>query len=276
MKQRLIYKIGATVIVVLLLGIIGFYLYDVIILKTEITKNLFRTLATVFFLLGVLVKMLGATGRKGLQIYEKSYEKELGTAFNEHPVYRKKLLCACRLYDESNYNKAIKYLYQLLDEANNKDDFKAVLLFLALCYTEIGLSDEAIKVYNERLKYAANDSQTHSNLGILYLNAGDNENALKHYNKAIDCDRKNYYAFNNRANLYFRVKDYDKAISDAETALAIKNNGKEAAGLLAVIYALKNDRENKEKYFHIAVASGNNAQELREAIELYRCEGEMD
>ena len=56
------------------------------------------------------------------------------------------------------------------------------------------------------------------------------------------------------------------AIDDAKKALEIKNNGVEAADLLTVIYALRNDEENRRKYYHIALVSGKSPEELDEAI----------
>ena len=187
--------------------------------------------------------------------------------FNE-----KKLLCACRLYNESNYRKALKYLFQLLREVEFERDSIPVLLFIALCYTDAGINSEAIKVYYDLLKIDPDNPQVHSNLGGLYIDEGDFETALKHYNKSIELKPDNYFAYINRANYYFRKKEYNNAIIDAKQALEFKNNGVEAAGLLTIVYALQGDEENKKKYYHIAIASGKNPTDLNEAIQFYLTE----
>ena len=255
-------------IIVVILGILGvaaFYIYDVFYLKTSYTTSLFRVLAAILLLLGTLIRLLSSRGRKRLDVYERAYQDELGYAFKNKPIARKKLLSACRLYDESNYRKAIKYLHELLQEAEFERDLIPVLLFMALCYSDAGLTEDAVNVYYDLLKYDPNNAQVNSNMGTLYIKQGDYQTALKYYTKSIEC-KPDYIAYLNRANCYFRLHEYDMAIDDAKKALEIKNNGVEAADLLTVIYALRNDEENRRKYYHIALVSGKSPEELDEAI----------
>lgn len=272
MKRKASNIIWIAVVILLIVGIIVFYLYDVIWIKTPYTKNLFRTIAIIFLLLGTLLKLINGSGRNSLEMYEKAYANELGYAFKNKPFQRKKLLCACRLYNESNYRKALKYLFQLLREVEFERDSIPVLLFIALCYTDAGVTSEAIKVYYDLLKIDPNNPQIHSNLGGLFIDEGDFETALKHYNKSIELKPNNYFAYINRANYYFRKNEYNNAIIDAKQALEFKNNGVEAAGLLTIVYALQGDEENKKKYYHIAITSGKNPADLNEAIQFYLSE----
>lgn len=272
MKKNISRIILIAVIILLIVGIAAFYLYDVIWLKTPYIENLFRTIAIIFLLFGTLFKTIKTYGRNSLEIYEKAYAEELGYAFKNKPLQRKKLLCACRLYNESNYRKSLKYLFQLLREVEFERDSIPVLLFIALCYTDAGVTGEAIKVYYDLLKIDPNNPQVHSNLGGLFIKEGDFETALKHYNKSIELKPDNYFAYINRANYYFRKNEYDNAIVDAKQALEFKNNGAEAAALLTVIYALQEDEENKKKYYHIAITSGKNPADLNEAIQFYLSE----
>lgn len=119
MKQKA-GKIVATVLVILLMAaLVAFYLYDVLILKTPFTENLLKCLAIFLGLCATLGKVLTGAGRKGLNVYAKAYEKELKGAFETNPAARNKLLCATRLYNEGNYQKAIKYLGSLMKEAES-------------------------------------------------------------------------------------------------------------------------------------------------------------
>lgn len=255
-------------VIVLIVAAAGFYVYDLLVLHSDAVKNPFRPIAIICLLVGALLKLSGS-GRKSLSIYEKAYEKELKGAFADRPLLRKKLLCACRLYNEAHYAKALKYLAQLHKEARNDCDLKAILLFAALCYTDAKVPGEAIKVYAELLKYAPANAQAHSNLGLLYMKEGDFETARYHYDQAIRFDSDNYYAYVNRANYFFRTEEYDLAVEDAKKALNIKNNGAEAASLLTIIYAMKKDEEKKKKYFHIAITSGKKPEDLNDAIRYY-------
>lgn len=269
MKKKVLNIILIAVVILLIVGMIAFYLYDVIWLKTPYSKNLFRTIAIIVLLLGTLLKLINGSGRNSLNMYEKAYANELGYAFKNKPFQRKKLLCACRLYNESNYRKALKYLFQLLREVEFERDSIPVLLFIALCYTDAGDTGEAIKVYYDLLKIDPNNPQVHSNLGGLFIDEGDFETALKHYNKSIELKPDNYFAYINRANYYFRKNEYNNAIADAKQALEFKNNGVEAASLLTIIYALQGNEENKKQYYHIAITSGQNPENLNEAIQFY-------
>lgn len=269
MKRKVSNIIWIIVVILLILGIVAFYLYDVIWAKTPYTKNLFRAIAIIFLLIGTLLRLFNGSGRKSLEVYEKAYANELGYAFKNKPFQRKKLLCACRLYNKSNYKKALKYLFQLLREVEFERDSIPVLLFIALCYTDVGVTSEAIKVYYDLLKIDPNNPQVHSNLGGLFIAEGDFETALKHYNKSIELKPDNYFAYINRANYYFRINEYNNAIVDAKQALEFKNNGVEAASLLTIIYALQGDEENKKKYYHISITSGKSPADLNEAIQYY-------
>jgi len=256
--------------------IIAIYLYDVIHAGTPYINNLFKVVGLICAYILSIVRIANQSGRNALSVYEKLYSEQLGTAFKDRPSLRKKLLSACRFYDESNYKKAFKCLYSLLEEAETKKDSAPVLFFLALCYTDAGVPNEAVKAYNELLKIDPCNAQAHSNLGGVYINTGDYEAALFHYNKSIEYMPENYYAYVNRANFYFRVEDYRSAVYDAKQALAFKNNGSEAANLLAIIYALVGDEENKRKYYHLAITAGTPPEKLNRAIKYYLSEVNMD
>jgi len=258
-------------IIAVIIGLIAYYLYDVIYNKTPYDDNLFRMLAVICMLIATVIRLhkAGSGRRNGLDLYERTYADDIGFAFQNKPILKKKLLCAIRLFHEANYRKALKYISELLRECEFDRDTVVVLLFMALCYTNAGYTEDAIKVYYELLKIEPNNARAHSNLGMLLIDCGDFESALKHYNKSIEIKPDNYFAYINRANYYFRINEYDNAVADAKKSLEIKNNGVEAASLLTVIYALTNDDENKKKYYHIAITSGRHPEELNEAIQFY-------
>ena len=268
----------AVLIFAVIIGLIAYYLYDVIYNKTPYKDNLFRILAIICMLIATIIRLFktGSGRRNCLDVYEKIYANDIGFAFKNKPMQKKKLLCAIRLFHEENYKKALKYLYELLNECEFDRDTTVVLLFIALCFAEAGYTEDAIRAYHELLKIDPNNARAHSNLGNQYMNYGDFESALKHYNKSIEIKPDNYSAYVNRANYYFRINEYDNAIKDGKKALEIKNNGIEAADLLAIIYALKKDEENKKKYYHIAITSGKNPEELNKAIEFFLNENKTE
>jgi len=261
------------VVVLLMLAIVGLYLYEVLVQNKPYTENLARGLVILCGGIGTLVKLWNGQGRRrSLAFYEKAYREELGKAFQSKPALRKKLIGAYRLYNEDNYRKALKSLTQLLKAAESGADTCAVLLLIALCYTDADILQEAIKAYEKLLQVDPYHARGHSNLGLLYVKVGEFEKARQHYDSAVRYDSKNYYAYANRANYYFRMGEYDSAIPDAVRALEIKNNGVEASSLLAIIYALQGDEENKKKYYHLAISSGKHPEDLNAAIEYYLAE----
>jgi tetratricopeptide (TPR) repeat protein len=256
--------------------IIAVYLYDVIMSGTPYMNNLFKVAAILCAYILTIVRIATQSGRKALRFYEKFYAESLGNAFEDRPRLRKKLLCACRFYDESNYKSAFKCLDSLLEESESRKDSAVVLLFTALCYTETAMPEEAIKAYNQLLKLDPCNAQAHSNLGNAYMKSGEYEAALFHFDKSIEYKPDQYYAYINRANLFFRIRDLSSAVYDAKKALSIKNNGSEAANLLAIIYALVGDEENKRKFFHIAISLGTPPERLKNAINYYLSEADED
>lgn len=252
--------------------VISLYFYGVIVEQVPYTYKLLPTVLCLILCAGSLAKLVSAQGRRPIEFYEKIYSDELGNAFINQPFKRQKLLCACRLYDESNYKKSLKYLLELLKEVRQDRDSIPVLLFIALCYTDIEASEEAIKVYYKLLEIDPNNAQAHSNIGALFIDIGDYEMALKHYNRSIEINPNNYFAYVNRANYYFRIEEYENAIIDAKKALELKNNGVEASSLLTIVYAIIGEDEEMKHYYHIAITSGKNPEDLNEAIEYYLSE----
>ena len=256
-------------VIVLILGILALYAYDVLVARTPYTENLFKMIAVVCMLLGTLVRLTRGQSRRSLMIYEKAYDRELGAAFHHKPLLRKKLLCACRLYNERNFKKALKYLFALLKEAEFQRDIIPVYLFIALCFEDGGAPAEAVRAYYEILKLDPKNVQVQSNLGRLHMKAGDFEQARSHFDAAIALEPNYYPVYVNRGDYYFTVGDYDSAVEDLRKALEIKNNGVEASDLLTIIYALRGDEENKKKYYSLSLASGTNPNNLNEAIAYY-------
>ena len=257
------------VFILLIVAIVGLYFYDLHINNTDPSENLFRTLSIVFLCLAGLART-SSKGRRTLKFYEAQYEEIIKYAFLDQPLWRNKLLCAIRLYSENNLDKSMKYLIDLRERCHSKEDQYAVCLFAALCYTQDKQYDQAEHIYQQMVNAQIADSRIFSNLGNAQNKQGKHEKALRNYQYALNYDRNNDYAYNNIAQAYFQMHQFEEAIPYAKKALEINPKMRQASSLLAVIYALLNDSENKEKYFHMAIASGDNANDLKKVIEYYR------
>ena len=263
-------------LILILLTIVGFYIYEVVFNDTPPVKHLFRTLSIVCICLAGLIRSFGSGTRNTLSFYEAQYNDIIADAFVEKPMLRKKLLCAARLFDEHNYDKALKYLRDLKNRAQYGQDHYAVNLFAALCFTRLGIFDYAERLYLQLIHSDLANSRIFSNLGNVQQQMGKFQDALTNYQHALDYDRNNAYVYNNLAQAYFENHQLDEAIPYATNALQINPKLDAASALLAIIYSLKNDKENAEKYFHMALSCGRDPEELKKAIAHYHAAVETD
>ena len=278
MRQSHVIKIILVIIlIVLMIATLGFYIADLIIENAPPTKNLFRTLAVVFACLASIIRLWsGNKGRGTLASYESAYQKHIKDAFADSPFYRKKLLCAIRLYDEGNCDKAVKYLLKLKSVSQTEDDIYAVGLITGLALTEAECYNEAIHVYNSLIEMDITSSTVYGNLGNIHLTLGNHQDAISYIRLAIQNDENNPAPYNNLASLYFETSDFENAKIYAKKALELNHKMYQASTLLAIIYTLEGDKANAEKYSHMAIASGRPAAELNKVIAHYVAEKQQN
>ena len=275
-QSNVIKTILAIVLIALMIVTLGYYIADLMINNTPPTKNLFRTLAIVFACLASIIRLCSNKGRRNLASYESAYQKHIKDAFADRPFYRKKLLCAIRLYDEGKCDKAIKYLLELKGVSQTRDDIYAVGLFTGLTLTEAECYNEAIHVYNSLIEMDITSSTVYGNLGNIHLTMGNHRDAISYIHLSIQNDENNPAPYNNLASLYFETADFENAKIYAEKALQINHKMYQASTLLAIIYTLEGDKANAEKYSHMAIASGRPAAELNRVIAHYVAEKEQN
>lgn len=277
MAKNHITKIILIVIsILLMIASMGFYVVDIILNNTPPTENLFTALATIFIFASALIRLLTKKGRRSLAFYESQYNEHIACAFANSPFYKKKLLCAIRLYNEDNFNKALKYLLELKAVCKEREDLYAVGLFTGIVLTDMGLKKDAEIVYNTLIDMNITSSTIYGNLGSVYSDMGNYDDAIATLRLAIQNDEKNPAPYNNLAKLYFDTYDFENAKCYALQALHINHKVRQSASLLAIIYSLENDKENAEKYFHMAVSSGENPSRLQQAIKHYQAEAPQD
>ena len=99
---------------------------------------------------------------------------------------------------------------------------------------------------------------------------GEDEKTLSCYNSALEIDPKNAYAWHNIARFYFDKHDFENAAEHAKKALELDSKLRQSASLLAIIYALEENKTEAEKYFHLAIACGEKPEDLKSAIENFK------
>ncbi|MDD4476244.1 MAG: DUF1963 domain-containing protein [Eubacteriales bacterium] len=267
MKQ----KTALIILISVLILSIGALIVQIIIEKTINEKTVVRALVPMALAASGIAKVVSGSGSKirNNALYETEYRKELGRAFYEdgRRHIRSQLLNAVGNYNQNKFEKAVKQLQELLKKCQTEDDFKAVLLFLALCFTDMRLNDAAINTYYDYLKYDQTSSTVWSNLGILFRGKGRNGDAISCYKNAIKYDKDNPYSYNNMAATYYAIANYDLAIDNAKKSLEIKSNLYQAASTLCLAYFALNNIDESERYFKIAVSNGADETKLNASLD---------
>lgn len=261
-------KIGKVIIALLMLAIIGLYLFEVFVKDVHFTENLLRTISVVCVCIAALLR--GNRRRRNLKFYEKAYARQLENAFREDAASRKKLVAAYRLFDEGKYKQAETAAAKLKEKCISDRDRASVYLLSALVHTDMGLYQAALQEYEELIARGAVSATIYNNLGQIYTKTGDTESALRAYGQALVLDPGHAISSNNIAQLYFRQHDFPQAIAFARQALDADSACYQASTLLAIIYSIEGNREMASHYSHIAVSSGQNPADLKQAIAFYK------
>ena len=263
-------KILRAILIILILVVIGLYIYEIAVLQKDPMENLFRAVIVAAGCAAGIARLSGKGRRRSLDYYEAMYRKDIGNAFSGAFLDRKKLLCAIRLYNEGNFRKSAKYLAQLKPQCKESADFYAVGMFLALIYTDLRLYDQAVMMYHQLIGMELASSTIYGNLGYVYSKLGEDEKTLSCYTHALELDPKNAFPQYNIAKFYFDKRDFENAIVEAEKALAIDSKMRHALTLLTIIYTLENNKELAEKYYHMAVLSGENPDDMKSTVEFFK------
>lgn len=198
-------------------------------------------------------------------LYQKAYGEFIQNAFSDNAKLEKQLFNAIYDYNRNRPAAAVNQLQKIRKQCQRTADLYAVTVFLALCYDDMRLYDDAIVQYDAALKIRPT-STIYSNMGLCYQRSGQTEQAQHAYENAIKLDPHNAFAYNNLAALYFRDGEYYDALEYAELALKEDPNMPQALGTAAICSALIGETEDYERYYRQAVAHGYDGKKIKEVI----------
>ncbi|MBQ8431527.1 MAG: tetratricopeptide repeat protein [Clostridia bacterium] len=257
-----------------LLGLIALYVYQVAVQKKDPMENLFELLIIAAGLVVTMAKLyMKDRGRRSPAFYEQSYRELLEGVFTDEKSLRQDLLKAIRYYNEDRYDLALRALERLEPRCSGPAEHRAVGIFTARVLTDQGLLREAAACYEALIRRGYANDTLHCNLGFLYDRLGEFENAERHQEQALFYNPKNESALNNLAQLHFHHGNLEKAEDYAKRALECNGRFSPASNLLALIYAIQEKEPEAEQYFRLAVANGEDPQNLRIAIQHFRSAG---
>ncbi len=271
----MIKKIVTVILILLILASVGLTVYG-IYTGASTVETLPKAIIVICGAIISIVRMNTPRGRKALAFYESQYAEQIKSAFAWSAKYRKQLLSALRLYNEDALDKAAKKLIKLCSKCQNKDDGYAVYLFLGIIFTDMGLYEEAVSAYETIIKNGAEDATVYNNLGYIHMNAGDYDKAEQSFRQSIRLDPAEAQAYHNIARIRFNQYRFDEAIELENKALSYEPKMRQALAMLSIIYNKQNNKSEADKYFHMAVAAGEDAEALKNAIKRYSSLSEED
>lgn len=259
-----------TILILLACIVIGLYIYGIVVDGADPMDRLLATVGVVCTCAAGCIRAVGVSHNHTLKFYEEQYQDVVRDAFVNDAKNRKTLLKILRDFNDRKYEKCIRKLNVLKKNCERTPEHYVVNLFIALSYTRLKQLNKAEEQYLYMINRGLGDSRVFSNVGNLQIDMGKYESAIQNFNFAIDRDSKNPYAYNNLAQAHFEMYELDKAIEYATIATQIDPKLEAAASLLAIIYGLKNDQENYDKYYHFAIAAGSSPAKILQTIAYYR------
>lgn len=262
-SQKIRIAIIISIIVILDIAVIGLLLYEIFAQGKINASSIGRTVIILLSSIIAFAKlMIGRTGsHHSSDFYRRQYEDMIGTAFTTDKELEKRFFKGIEAFNHDRNDRAIKIFEKMTPELRVTDDRFAVLVFTALCYTELGALRHATEIYEQAMLLKGN-STVASNLGLCYQKLGDFDNALKSYETAIEIDPKNAFPYNNIAQLLINEEEYEDALEYAQAATKIKANFYQAFNAQAICHAMLGNKQEYESALRRAVSCGSNKEKL--------------
>ena len=267
-KRKIVTGVCFALLLILTVALpLGEYLLTGQISKKSISGSIALLISDILFLVRN-ISLVKVSRRKSYAVYESEYDHLIGNAFRspESKKDRQRLLDAIFTYNQNDFIKAVSQFEKLLPKCIVSSDKYAVMMFIALCYTDMGANKKAIEAYEKILDYDMTKSDAWSNLGYIYRKLGDFDKQAQCYLKAIEYDPQNPYAFNNMAQALFDIGCYEDAIPYAQRALELKSNLHPAASCLAMCYCAIGNEEACTHFTRIALNNGSSSYGLNKML----------
>jgi len=268
-KNKIVFYVCLAILIIAMITAVTLFVYELYENNWVFDSSFGKSIIVIIGLVLSMVKLITRSKpKRSLRFYENAFKEHIENAFSSYDQKsdRKALLKAIALFDEDQLLKAVDKLNALKKKCKRSDDYRAVLLFLGLSYSDLEMKDNAIEAYKELLSYDPAHSTAWSNLGVLYKSQGNYKEALKCYESSVTYNPNNAQAWNNIAHIHLSEKNWEKVIAPAERAISIKADMHQAETALTIAYFALDNKEKSKTYFDRAVMHGANAQNLQNHI----------
>jgi len=145
---------------------------------------------------------------------------------------------AIDLLQRGRYTQARVILERL---AKNDPDNYVILYNLGMCYSDLGMFEEAIRVLTRVVQLLPSFPDAYVALGVAYARSGQEDSAIVALEKALELDPRNPYALRNLGAVLAKRGRYEEAIKLFEQALKeLPDDPRTLYGLAAAHKALGN------------------------------------
>jgi len=156
-----------------------------------------------------------------------------------------------------NQEKAIQLLETAIERNNNVTDKAENCYNLGLIYENLGNYAEAIKFFEESIKFDDCQAQAYYGLGRIY-HENNIKKAMAYYEKAIKRDPAKEYFYNDLAVAAFTLNNYRKTISLCKKAIKINPSYADAYVNLGNAYLAISDTKKAALFFNKAISINSN------------------
>jgi len=148
-------------------------------------------------------------------------------------IYYKVAITLNPNYSDSFYNLGLISYYKDKDYQNALIDFEDAhkispdsanyVVFMGMCYENLGETENAIKYYNKAIEIDPNELEAYYYKATLYYNLGELDLALDNLKIAIKEKANKSYFYTLKADIEIQKQNYEQAIIDCNKAIKINN-----------------------------------------------------
>lgn len=198
-------------------------------------------------------------------LYQKAYPEYIQEPFADEPKLEKRFYDAVHDYNRDKPADAITKLEKLRRECRNTAELRAVTVFTALSFYDLGKFEESLKHYDAARKIR-DCSTLASNMGLCCNRLGNYSRAAELYEEAIQLDSSNAFAYNNLSALFFAQGEYENALDAAKDALECNERMPQALSTAAICCKLLGYEEDYSHYYRRAVAAGYDGDKIKQFL----------